>query len=539
MKTLQEDGSRAFGRGAVFGKPGPSPDDGSFRRGVHLVSSGIQVRGGLLARNALLNLVGQTVPLLVGVATIPFIVRGLGTERFGILSLAWVSLGQFTVFDFGLGRATTKFVAEASSRGDNDQIRRLVWTAGATQFVLGILGAVLMFGVTPHLVERVLNIPPALVGEARLTFYLLALSIPIVLVSSSFSGVLEANQRFDLVNAVRIPSSIATVLLPLVGVMIGLGLPGILGLLLLAKAAALLALAALDLWAFPELKNPLLLRWDRTYALFLFGGWVMVTNLILPLLRYLDRFMIGTLLSVAAVAYYSVSFDMMDRLWIIPSSLALTLFPAFSALSGSSQHERTQALFMRSLKFVLLGTAPLILVLTIFARPILHAWLGADFAQHGTVAFQILAAGAAIGLMAPIFGSVLQGYGRPDIIAKLYMLYIPMNIALVYSLVWILGIPGAAISAAARTVIDAFLLFFFVLRTIHLPLGLFLKSFSGAIASVCVMGVLSWIALRTSDAFLVQAALVCAIASLFVLSAWRWVMSDEDRRILQSLLVRG
>ena len=517
---------------------GCGPDDGSPRRVVRQVSSGVQVQGRLLARNAFLNFVGQAVPLLVGVATVPFIVRGLGTERFGILSLAWVSLGQFTLFDLGLGRATTKFVAEASSRGDESQIRRLVWTAAAMQFVLGFLGAVLVVGVTPLLVERVLNIPPLLVGEARLTFYLLALSIPIVLVSSSFSGVLEANQRFDLANAVRIPSSIATVLLPLVGVMLGLGLPGILGLLLLAKAAALLGLVALDLWAFPELKRPLLLGRRATHALFLFGGWVMVSNMILPFLRYLDRFMLGALLSVPAVAYYSVSFDILDRLWIIPSSLALTLFPAFSTLSGSGQHERTQALFVRSVKFVLLATAPIILVLTVFARPILHAWLGADFALHGTVAFQILAAGAAIGLMAPISGSLLQGYGRPDIIAKLYVLYIPMNIALVWSLVWILGIPGAALSAAVRTAIDAFLLILIVSRTIHLPLGLFLKRFCGALVCVCVMGLLSWIALRISDVLLVKAALVCVIASLFVWCAWRWVMSDEDRRSLQTLLAR-
>ena len=73
------------------------------------------------------------------------------------------------------------------------------------------MGALVLFGITDLLVESVLKIPPQLLGEARDTFHLLALSIPLVLVSSSFSGVLEAAQRFDLVNAVRIPSSILNV----------------------------------------------------------------------------------------------------------------------------------------------------------------------------------------------------------------------------------------------------------------------------------------------------------------------------------------
>ena len=63
----------------------------------------IRIGGSLLARNALLNLIGQAVLLLVGVVCVPLVIRGLGTERFGLLSLAWVILGYFSIF--GLGRA--------------------------------------------------------------------------------------------------------------------------------------------------------------------------------------------------------------------------------------------------------------------------------------------------------------------------------------------------------------------------------------------------------------------------------------------------
>jgi hypothetical protein len=76
------------------------------------MTNGLEIDGALLARNTLLNLAGQVIPLLIGLATIPYIVRGLGTERFGVLAIAWVVLGYFSLFDLGLGRAKTKFVAE-------------------------------------------------------------------------------------------------------------------------------------------------------------------------------------------------------------------------------------------------------------------------------------------------------------------------------------------------------------------------------------------------------------------------------------------
>jgi hypothetical protein len=163
----------------------------------------IKISGELLGRNTLFNFIGQVIPMLVGVVTIPIIVRGLGTERFGLLSLAWVILGYFSIFDLGLGRATTKFVAEALGKGEEEEIPYLVWTTVTVQVILGIVGGLVLVGITPILANHILDISPELIEEAKATFYLLALSVPVVFIYSSFSGVLEAKQRFELINGAK------------------------------------------------------------------------------------------------------------------------------------------------------------------------------------------------------------------------------------------------------------------------------------------------------------------------------------------------
>ena len=124
----------------------------------------------LLAHNTILNFIGQVVPLLIGIVTIPIIIRGLGVERFGILSLAWVVIGYFSLFDLGLGRATTKFVAEMLGKRETERLPHLIWTSFRIHFLLGLIGGLLLAFLTPLLVERVFNITPALRGEARSTF---------------------------------------------------------------------------------------------------------------------------------------------------------------------------------------------------------------------------------------------------------------------------------------------------------------------------------------------------------------------------------
>ena len=82
-----------------------------------------------LAGSALLNLVGEGLPLVVGLVCIPSLIAALGAARFGVLALAWIVLAYFGAFDLGIGRATTKFVAEALGGGTAGDIPSITWTA--------------------------------------------------------------------------------------------------------------------------------------------------------------------------------------------------------------------------------------------------------------------------------------------------------------------------------------------------------------------------------------------------------------------------
>src|SRR5262245_53657247 len=98
----------------------------------------------------------------------------MGPERFGILSLAWVLVGYFSLFDLGLGRATTKFVAEAHGRGQDDRIAKVVWTSLAAQTCLGMAAGLALALATPLLSSRVLKTPPHLIQETRDVLYALS-----------------------------------------------------------------------------------------------------------------------------------------------------------------------------------------------------------------------------------------------------------------------------------------------------------------------------------------------------------------------------
>src|SRR5467141_3336376 len=101
------------------------------------VASSSLTSGRLLARNTIWNLLGQLLPMAVAVVAIPPLVRALGLARFGVLSMAWIVIGYFSLFDLGIGRALTKLVADKLGADEEHAVPPLAWTSLVLMFILG------------------------------------------------------------------------------------------------------------------------------------------------------------------------------------------------------------------------------------------------------------------------------------------------------------------------------------------------------------------------------------------------------------------
>lgn len=484
-------------------------------------------RSGSIARNSLLNLAGQGIPLVVGIACIPFVIQGLGVERFGILSLAWMLLGYFVMFDFGLGRATTKFFAEKLHDGRAEELRSLFWTSCAINILLGSIGGILVVALAPVLANSVFEISPGLEIIAERTFTLLGLSLPLVLVSTVFRGTLEAARRFDYVNVVVVAANSLNYILPAAGILFGLDVSQIVLLLMVSRLMASSTYFLLCLRLFPVLLGKVSFSLNQTKLLMGFGGWLSISNAVQPMLMYLDRFVIGSILSLSAVTYYTAPYEIAVRLLVIPVSLAVTLFPSFSLL-GYGNLEESATLFLRSAKFLMLIMGPLVMLVVFFAPDILHVWLGGEFAEKSTVVFQILAIGVLFNSPANVPYSLIQGLGRPDITAKFHLLELVLYVPLVWLLVKALGIVGGALAWSIRITLDAVLLFSASSKLMgeHLQLEYSLGRSVILVATLmCVMAV--GILLQTTLPIRVAVAMVALI--LFTISCWRFVLDDAER----------
>jgi O-antigen/teichoic acid export membrane protein len=418
----------------------------------------VLIRGRRLAKNTLWNLLSQGVPLLVALLTIPQLIHGLGIDRFGVLSLAWMVIGYFSLFDMGLGRALTKLVAEKLGTGQTQDIPALVWTALVLMSVLGLMGAIVIGALAPWLVHSALNIPAPLQMETLQAFYLLAFSIPIVISTAGLAGLLQAYQRFDLINALNIPLGVFIYLGPLVALHFSNHLLSVVAVLAAGRLLGWGGYLLMCLRLVPMLRHGIRMRRALLRPLLSFGGWMTISNIIGSLMMYFNSFLIGALTSIASVAYYATPYNIVTKCWLISIAFGSVLFPAFSATSTSGP-VHTARLVTSGTNTIFLGLFPLVLIIVTLAHEGLTFWLGVEFAQNSTHVLQWLAIGTLINSLAYLPYLLIQASGRGDLTAKLHLIELPFYLLALWWLIETYGIQGAAIAWVALATVNMLLLF--------------------------------------------------------------------------------
>lgn len=408
--------------------------------------------GGRLLSGTLWNAAGRGLPLLLALALTPVLVQQMGLDRWGLFTLALALVGVFGVFDLGVGAALTRALATRIGAGETAGAAEL---AGAAMTALALLStgiAAIAFALVPLLVVRVLNTPPALQEEAITAFRLLCAAAPLVVVNAALWGALAAHQRFREANLVTIPVAILYYLGPVLVLMAWQSLTGVILALLgcrLANTVCYLWLARRDL---PGL-GPVWPRWALVGPLVRMGGWMSASGILTQALLYADRFLVGALLTLTAVAFYATPLDLVMRLWVLPVAVAQALLPAMASVFATHR-EATAGLLRRGGLLVMAAVLPACLVLVAAGPALLGLWLGAEFAAGGGRVLQILSVGIFFSCAAFAPGALLDAIGRPDLNAKWQLLqaavFLPLSAVL---LLWA-GIEGAAAAWALRCAAD-------------------------------------------------------------------------------------
>jgi O-antigen/teichoic acid export membrane protein len=410
-------------------------------------------------KNIVWNLAGNGLPLLAGAVAIPFLLNRVGTEKLGIITLLWTLIGYLSLFDFGLGRALTHLTAHNIGNGRNDENRELLKTSVYLTALLGLVGGVGLLSIVSPLAHHWLNISPLNQRDALSAFAVTSLAVPITTISAAYRGFLEGAEKFKDASMVRVFFGIATFLFPVLAVCFSE--PSVTNVAVSLVVARLITLYAYIHFVkniYPDYRFSLKPHTQHKQKLFSFGSWMTLSNIISPLLVSADRFIISGVLGAAVVAYYTVPFEIIVRMGIIPGAIGATLFPRLSACFGTDEAEASRLIR----KCVLATTSvmlPLCAVMILFYVPVISIWMSREFADKSFPIAIFLALGTLINSIAYVFYTTVQARNGSRATGILHSIELLLYIPFLVAMISIYGVRGAAVAWLVRVALDCVFLY--------------------------------------------------------------------------------
>lgn len=336
-------------------------------------------KGRQFARNTGINLAGQFVVAVIGFFVTPYLVHRMGIETYALYVLLYSTAGYLSLFSFGAGSATIKYTAQYHAARSRGGLGDILFYSGSTHLLGALFGAVVVAGGARFWAVRLFHIEPALTDLASWVLCAAALGAVFVALIQFSNCVLQGLQRFDWQVGIAL---LTNVLMPLGACALisrGLGLRGVAAWYVLLQAGICLIFFAV-LWKLlrpaRDFKNGERLAF-KSFAAFSFSAWLLPVATIAN--SQLDKTFIVRAVSLADLTLYSVPAGLLERLQTLPGMISSVLLPMMSEVHGPDARERLVRLYLKSSRFLLWVTLPLLVLLFSLMPQFLALWLGPDF----------------------------------------------------------------------------------------------------------------------------------------------------------------
>ena len=431
----------------------PPPPPGTFRR--------------RLLHNTAATAVANGWTMLLAIASLPFLLRGLGATAFGVWAVlqtfsavsGWLSLA-----DLGVGLAATRHIADHASRDEEADRDLSIGTALALCTAIGAGFAAVLVAIGPHVFPGLFNVPAELQSAVRFAAVVFGVQVLFELVAGGAGACLDGLQRIDLSRLADAGRRTAVAGATSVTALQGGGLRGV----AIASATATAFGALLALLLVRQRIGHLPFRFSRSIAgqLLRYGRTVWALSVTGVLHRTMDRLVVGIVIGPTAVALVEIANQVQNGVGAALSASSYTVTSGAAWIHGRDAHDRLRDLVVRSSKYACLVTLPLCALVALLAGPIIGTWLGHGYPDAADLVRLAL---LYVATQAPLAAAtnVLIGVGKAGRIVGPALFAVVVNLVTSVVLVEMFGVAGSFVA----TLVSSLVLSPMLLRLVASDLG--------------------------------------------------------------------
>jgi O-antigen/teichoic acid export membrane protein len=397
--------------------------------------------------NIIANVAGIVVNMISGLLVMPYLIQRLGNTTYGLWILIGTLTGYFGVLDLGVPAAVGRLIAIHRARHEPAHINVVMSTAFALLLIVS-LSVCVATCVALALFPALFVVPASSALDVHYSLILVGLNLALAFPASVFSGLLWGYARFDLQNAIDIPTLALRTVLSLTMVSATMPLTSLGAIVLVATSLGSVSKMLLCYKLVPSLQLSLQhVQRNKVREIFSISGWMSIISWSRTLIPQIAPTLIGARLGSAAVTTFTVARQLVVYANIFSISATQVMTPGATGAYATNSVGTQKQLFIEGGKFAYALTIFFVGGLFFLGMPFIHWW------QHGLqdAAYRpllILLFGESLPMSQWLTYSVLLGAGRQRVLALLALSEGAICVPLILGLIGHGGIAAVCIGVA-------------------------------------------------------------------------------------------
>lgn len=464
----------------------------------------------------------------------PFVIGAIGDRWYGLWILAGSFTGYFGILDFGLSTANERFISRSLGTGDDEEVN-VIFNTSLFLFVLaGVLTILVSVGiavVTQYFVEDALDI-------RIFKFIILAsgVTMAVSLPTRAFEGVLFAHIQFYVMNLTDTLKLLLRTALLVYYLSRG---QGIITLAIISLGSEILyniIISLIVIRRFPELKIGLsYVTRERMKPLFGYSMYSFISNVADKLKYHLDAFVITAVLGLSLVTHYNIGSRISNYYILFITAATALVIPVFSTFEGIGDYDKIREKFIFFTKMNTILSMFLGGTIIIYGKAFISRWMGTGYLDAYDVLMALMV-GSIVTTIQITSKSLLYGLSKHRMYAITVIFEGIANLVLSLILVRRFGLLGVAMGTTIPAlVVNIFILPYYAIRVIDLPVSKYLRTNVGPVLFGAVVHIGCWLLVRNyvMSSYRIILLLGAGTSAIFILANIIVLLGRDERRSLR------
>jgi len=404
-----------------------------------------------LRKNAIFNVLGWFLPVIIFIFITPLLIDNLGTEAFGVVTLIQLVTGYMTVLNFGFSEAIIKQIAE-NRLIDPQRAFNIAWAGLIIFTVVGLIGGISLYILSDWLCNSLFKISEYLRKDSANALRIGSYIFFLQMIAEYYRGLAIGWERFDIPNISRIIRVLLSAIFIVIAITGGGGITEVMHATLLGLVIGLILNIVWMQYISParrirgEFKNVFV-------ELFHFSKHIFAVRIAGLIATKFSQFLLGTLSSVANVALYEIPTRAAEAGSAMLNRIMQVFYPGFSSLYKSNDKDKVKKIILSVLSVQMLFTVPITTVVLLEGETLISFWINKEIGEQSSIILGIVAISYLVSSLTNIPTFAALGFSRPDIVSKYSFYRAIISMVVAYPLVKFYGLVGAAITLLTGSLI--------------------------------------------------------------------------------------